>query len=560
MRSLKDRTFSRSESLKKDRSSWITEWQDVSDYVLGVRGRYLGDKQSRGGGSKNHHDRNEQLYNEVGKFSSNTLASGMVAGITSPARPWFELATPDKDMLEYGPVKTWLSEVQKILLMIFARSNFYNAMHSTYRDLGVYGVSPIGCYQNFDNVVRYETYEIGSYCLASNDERDVDTMYREYCLTVENMVRRFGLDNVSQTVKSLYDRGSYDSLVEVLHAIEPNDDRNRLSPLSKDMPFRSVYFEKGDSRQDPMKLSGFQEQPFFAPRWDVMGEDVYSIFYPGADSIGSNKSLQVQEMDKAIAIEKMHNPPLVGDAALANNPLDLIAGGVTFAPNMAATGKPGLASIYDVNLRIGELTADIKEKESRIMRHFYADLFLMVTEMDRAQITATEIAERKEEKLLVLGPVLDRLNNELLDPNIDRVFAMAQRAGILPPPPQELAEVELEVEYVSILAQAQKAVSTSSMEATAAFAINLAAANPDVLDKIDMDQMVDEHARAKGAPPSVVRSDNDVAAIREQRQQQLAQQQAMESAAMMAQSAKTLSETDTSGDNALTTAQQMMGL
>ena len=152
----------------------------------------------------------------------------------------------------------------------------------------------------------------------------------------------------------------------------------------------------------------------------------------------------------------------------------------------------------------------------------------------------------------MLGPVLERLNNELLDPVIDRTFAIAQRAGIIPEPPPELQDVDLKVEYVSVLAQAQKAVSTASMESTAAFAINLAAANPDVVDKIDMDQMVDEYAKAKGTPPKTIRSDDDAADIREQRAQQMAQQMAMEQAAAAAQSAKTLSETDTAGDNALT--------
>lgn len=544
---LREHVTNRWETLKKERSYYIDEWRDMSDFVLGARGRWL-----LGKGQKISDRRNPQLYNEEAKYSCNTLASGMMAGITSPARPWFKLGTPDPELMEYGPVKTWLDDVEKLLLLIFARSNFYNSVHSLYKELGAFGIGCMGMYEDFNNVIRCEPYTIGSYCIAQNGQRVVDTFYREYQQSVEQVVGTFGIDNVSRSVKDLYAKGQYDSPVDIIHAIEPNKDRNLDSPLAKDMPFTSVYFEKGQNGDNPLAIMGFEENPIMSPRWEVVGEDVYASSYPGIDSIGTNKSLQVEEMDKAVAIEKMHNPPLVGDSAINGGELDLIAGGVTYVPNMAATGKPGLQSVYDVNLRINDLKEDIMVKESRIQRAFYADLFLMVTEMDRAQITATEILERREEKMLMLGPVLERLNNELLDPAIDRVFSIAQRKGIIPEPPQELQGMDLKVEYISVLAQAQKAVSTASMESTAAFAMNLATISPDAMDKIDTDQMIDEHARAKGAPPKTIRSDEDANAIREQRAQQMAMQQAVEQAGQAAQAAKTLSETDTTADNALT--------
>jgi hypothetical protein len=378
-------------------------------------------------------------------------------------------------------------------------------------------------------------------------------MYREFTLTVKQCVDRFG-EQCSAHIRHAYDRGDYQTPIDVVHAIEPNDSRKFDSPLSADMRFRSVYFEAGEGCQDGyLHLSGFREDPIMSPRWEVVGEDVYASSYPGIDSIGTNKSLQVEELDKATAIEKMHNPPLVGDAALSQSGmLDLIAGGVSYVPNMAAMGKPGLQSVYDVNMRIGDLKEDIMEKENRISRAFYEDLFLMVTEMDRAQITATEIAERKEEKLLMLGPVLESLNTELLDPVIDRTFSLAQRAGILPPPPSELDNMDLKVEYVSVLAQAQKAVATASMESTIGFAANAAAIWPEARHKIDIMQSIDEYARAKGAPPKVIKSDDDAnaAIAAEQQQAQMAAMAEMANAATA--TAKTMSETDTEADNALT--------
>lgn len=549
--SLKNKVFNRLQAMKTERSPWVSDWQEASDYVLGVRGRFLGEGDSESSSTDVRARRNEMLYNEVAKFAAVTLASGMQAGITSPARPWFKLMPPDPYMAEFGPVKTWVDDVEKILYKIFAKSNFYRSMYQIYLELGVFGVAAMGEFEDFDTVARFETYPVGSYCIALDGKRDVDTLYREYSITVGAAVNKFGLDAVSDYVRRMHSQCQYDAPVSIIHAIEPNRDRKHSSKLAKDMPFRSVYFEKGGPGDNPLLISGFRDKPFFTPRWQVFGEEAYSTIYPGADSLGTNKALQVQEMDKAIAIEKMHNPPLIGDASLARERLDLIAGGVTFSPDMAATGKPGLSPIYDVNPRIAELVQDIDVKENRIYRHFYADLFLMITQMDRRQVTATEIAERKEEKMLMLGPVLESLNNELLDPVVDRTFNLALRAGILPKPPKELQGADLQVEFTGILAQAQKAVSTASIEATARFSAELASVNPDALDKVDTDQMIDEYARAKGAPPKVIRSDEDVAAVREQRAIQMQQQQAMAMASEAVKGAKTLSETEMNGDSAL---------
>jgi len=542
----------RLESLRQQRSGFMSDWRDISDFVLGVQSRFLQSESqnSTDCGSSNRSARNDSLYNETAKFAAQTLASGMMAGITSPARPWFNLVTPDPDMMDYGPAKTWLSQVEKILYMIFARSNFYKAMHTSYLNLGIFGNSCYGIYEDYKTIARFDTFPVGQYFLALNGKSEVDTMYREYSISVRAAVTIFGLDAMSSKVRQYYSNGHYEYNIDIVHVIEPNDNILYGSPLSKDLPWRSFYYEKSDNNKHLIKDSGFNEKAFVSPRWNAFGDDAYSTIYPGIDSLGTNKALQVNELDEAIAIEKQHNPPLVADSGIAREGTDLIAGGITYAPGMSAGGKPGIAPVYQVNPDINGLELTMGKKEQRIQRHFYADLFMMITELDSVR-SATEIAERKEEKLLMLGPVLESVNNEMLDPTIDRVFAMAQRAGILPPPPQELDNVDLKVEYVSILAQAQRAISTASMESTAAFAMQLAQIDPTAFDKIDSDQMIDEHAKAKGAPPSTIRSDDDVLAIREARAEQEAMQMAQAEAAEMAATAETLSKTDTGGDNLL---------
>jgi len=541
---LYDHTMQRREVLKIEHSRYKPEWESVSDYVLGYRPSSLT-------GSDSKASRNELLYNEKAKEASKILVSGMQAGITSPARPWMQYGMEDRDLMDYGPVKEWLDNCQKITLSILARSNFYKAMLLTYRDISCFGVTAKGIYENFDDVARFEPYGIGSYFLGTDGERKTDALYREQRMSIGGMVKRFGRNAVSSTVKNLYDKGKVDSKVKIVHAIEKNDGREFNSPLAREMAWRSTYIEEGAEGQKLLLVSGFESKPFTAPRWQADDDDVYSNSYPGIDCLNTNKSLQVEELDYAIAREKMHNPPLVGDASLRNSGADLIAGGITYVPNMSASGKPGLAPVYDVNPRINELVAAIKQKESRIDRAFYADLFLMITDLDRAQITATEIAERKEEKMLMMGPVLESLNTEEFDPEIDRVFNMAQKAGLFPPPPQELENVDLKIEYISVLHQAQKAVSTASIEATTAFAANLSVVWPEVRHKIKPMQAVDEYAQAKGASPKILRGDEEAQARVDAENQALAQQQAMEQGAGAAQTAKTLSEASLDEDSVL---------
>lgn len=549
--SLQSQLRQRISSLKEVRDEYLDEWRDDADFVLGYMPRPL---VKSDGGDRKIRERNEFLMNEQALWANNVLASGMMAGITSPARKWFELTTPDQEMMEYAPVKNWLSRVEERMMMIFARSNFYRASHSLYFQMGAFGQGVMTGFEDFRDVVRFENYDIGSYLLAKDGYGRIDRFYREYTMTVREAVTRFGYDNLPQAYKTQFNNNELESLIQVVHCIEPNDMRKVASPLARDMAWRSVYLDADNDSHPPLMQSGFNSQPFFAPRWTVIGEDVYATQYPAFNAMGTNKALQVEELDKATAIEKQHNPPLVGDASLQNGGVDLIAGGITFAAGMSQTGKPGLSPVYNVAPNVNHLMEDIRDKEARISQAFYADLFLMVSNMDRRNVTATEIAERKEEKLLMLGPTLERINDEFLDPVIDRVFDIAMRKGVLPPPPQELQRdggMDLGIEYISVLAKAQKAVSTESMDVTAAFITNLSQFDQSALDKLNTDEMIDEYARAKGAPPSIIRTNDDAETIRQQRREQQAAAQRAMLAQQAIESAKTLGDTSVEEGTAL---------
>jgi len=191
----------------------------------------------------------------------------------------------------------------------------------------------------------------------------------------------------------------------------------------------------------------------------------------------------------------------------------------------------------------------------RIQQSFFADLFLMLATAGPDQrMTATEVAERHEEKLLMLGPVLERLHNELLEPLIDITFDHMARDGALPPPPDALEGQDLSVEFISMLAQAQRAIGVNSVDRLLGTVGAISQWNQEVLDKIDVDAVVDTYADKLGVPPELIVSDDQVAMVREKRAEMQAAQAQTAEFREQAAAAKDLAAADTATQNALTDA------
>jgi hypothetical protein len=534
----------RKSALWNERTSWITHWREISDYQQPRAGRYFTTDRNRGDKRANH------IHDNTAIFASRTLAAGLMSGVTSPARPWFRLEIRDKDLMESGPVKTWLHDTAALLRAIFATSNTYRALHSLYEELGLFGTGVSFVMPDFDNVIHHYPLTAGEYALATNSKGEVDTLCREFQMTVGQMVEQFGKENCSNTVIDLYNKGSYDAWVDVVHMIEPRRNRDVSKADGRNKKFASIYLEPGKDNMDKfLSESGFNRFPALAPRWVVTGNDIYGTS-PGMECLGDVKQLQHQQLRKSQGIDYQVNPPLQVPVGYSEASKARLPGGVFYVQQ---TGQnQAVRSAFEVQLDMQHLLIDIQDVRERIRSAYYADLFMMLANDTRSGITATEVAERHEEKLLMLGPVLERLHNELLQPMIDIAFERASEAGILPEPPQELQGVELQVEFISVLAQAQRAVATQGMDRLLATVGNLAAVSPGVLDKIDFDQVVDIYGEAYGVDPKVIVPDDVVAQLRQQKAEAAAAQQAAMMVPPAVDTAKTASEINPEGmDNVM---------
>ena len=536
--------YKRFGQLKTERSSYVSHWKEISDYLIPRSGRFF--VQDKNMGQRRHN----AIYDSTGTRALRVLAAGMMAGMTSPARPWFKLATADSELMKYGPVKVWLNEVTKLMLTIFQRSNTYRSLHSMYEELGAFGTGAAVIMDDFNSVIRHYTLTIGEFCLAQNFRGEVDCLYREFDKTVAELVKEFGYDKCSKHVRNLFDRGNLDVDVTIVHAIEPREDRDPKKKDAKNMAFKSIYFELGRDRdgEEFLSESGFEKFPAVCPRWGLIGGDVYGSS-PGMEALGDIKQLQHEQLRKAEAIDYKTKPPLQIPTSMKNRDVDSLPGGLSFVD---ATAQGGIRTMFEVALDLNHLLMDIQDVRTRINSTFYADLFLMLSQAPTNTMTATEVAERHEEKLLMLGPVLERLHNELLDPLINITFDKMIRAGIVPPPPEELQGQEINVEFVSMLAQAQRAVGTNAVDRFIGTIGAVAQARPDVLDKFDTDKWADIYSEMLGVDPELIVPDDKVALVRQQRAQQQAQMQQMAMAQQGAQAAKDMSQVNTKEKNGLT--------
>lgn len=442
-------------ALDRERATWFAHWRELSDFIMPRRGSFLGrrTRSSERGGKLN-----PKLLDATAMLAARTLASGLMAGLTSPARPWFTLGLGSPALSAVPEVRAWLDDVAARMFRTIARSNLYNALAIAYEELAVFGTASVLVVEDSRDVVRAYPLSAGEYWLAASDRLTVNTLYRSLAMTSFQLVERFGRDAVSTVVRERYDRGEWDHEVEVVHCIEPNPDampNSGFGRFREQMPFRSVWYERAgtDGEGRLLDLGGFEEFPALCPRWHLSGNDVYGRS-PGMDALPDSKSLQLMQLRFAETLDKMVNPPMVASPQLRGQPAASTPAAITY---VADTEGVGFRPAYQIKPPLAEFSAAIAARQQAVQRAFHADLFLMATELKDVR-SATEIAERRAEKLVMLGPVLERLHDDLLEPLVGRVFQIMGRAGHIPPPPfAELDGLRLQPEYVSPMSSLQGA-------------------------------------------------------------------------------------------------------
>lgn len=548
--------------MDSDRAPFVPLWKELSDNFSPARQRFNLAETIKASRS------NSKIIDSTPVQAKNILRAGKMGGITSPARPWFKYSTQDPELSEWGAVKRWLWDVQTIISGTFNRSNLYSVLPNMYGDNGTFGTSPIGVFEKFDDQVMHnECYPIGSYRIAQDEYGRVNVFSRDFRYTVGQLVSRFGKkkadgsadwSNFSQRVRQAYEAGNYQTKVDIHMWVGPNRDFIPYSPWSINKPFIAAYHELScggspsyNSQEGEIFLSeqGYDYFPILCARWEKNDEDAYGVDCPGMTTLGDARQLQLGERRILEAVERKNRPPMIAPTSMRGKENIHVPGSTTYMD--LREGMQGIRSAYDINFDITEMEVKQAQCRQRIDRGWYADLFLMLSNMEQRDRTAYEIAERKEEKLLALGPVLEMINGDVLDPYMDIAFHTHLKRGLLPPIPEELRGQQLKIEYTSVTAQAQKLIGISSMDRFIQSFQVIASIDPRAVRKIKADQVVDIYADILSVDPNAVRTDDEVAEIDRQEAAQIQQQNQMAMMQQGADTAQKLATTPTSGDNAL---------
>lgn len=550
----RQRVQRRVEALNQQRVSWLAHWQDINRVLLPRTGDFLGATPNQGS------RRNTDILDNTATAALTTLQAGMHSGMTSPARPWLKIETRNTGLMESKAVSKWCDEVTQMLRTIFSRSNTYRTLHGMYGGIGAYGTATSILLPDFKDVIRFYPLATGEYSIGVDERGETNSIARKFQMTVGQIVERYvrGRDDVmdwskaSVTVKNLWDRHDVDVWVPVRHLIQPRAFRDSSRLDARNMPFESICIEDGSEADKVLNESGFRRFPGVVMRWVVEGQDVYGSNCPGMVALGDIQQLQVEQAKKSKAIDYQADPPVQVPFSMKGQETDLLPGGLTYVDMMSP--HAAIRTAFEVPLNLQHLIMDLQDVRGRIRTAFYQDLFLFISSLEgKGDRTAREVAEIHEEKLLMLGPVVENIE-DALHHMVDTAFDAAAEAGILPPPPPEVQGAELKVEFIGLLSQAQRAVSMSGVDRIIGATASIAAAkqDPSVWDMINTDEVISKAAGYLAIDPEMVRGIDEVNAIRQQRQQAMQAQQQAAQIGQAAKAAKDLAGADMSTNNALT--------
>ena len=514
---LTKKLLKRFDRLKSNRQNWESHWQEVADYM---QPRKADVTKTRSKGDK----RTELVFDSSPMQAVELLAASLHGMLTNPATPWFSLKFKGTDLENDDDAKAWLEEATEVMYTAFNRSNFQQEIFELYHDLITFGTAAMFIEEDEEDILKFSTRHINEMYISENDKGRIDTIFRKFRLTARAAIQKFGA-NVSNNIVTTHRKDPYEE-IDIIHAVYPRSDFDPKKQDKGKMPFESVYFEAGTG--DELSVSGFREFPFVVPRYLKASHEIYGRS-PAMTALPDVKMLNEMSKTTIKSAQKQVDPPLLVPDDGFILPVRTVPGGLNFyragTRDRIETLNIGANTPLGLNME--------EQRRNSIRNAFYVNQLMM---QNGPQMTATEVIQRNEEKMRLLGPVLGRLQSELLKPLIDRAFSLILRKNLFPQAPDFLAGQDVEIEYVSPLAKAQKSTELQSIMRGIEILGSLANVAP-VFDHVNMDKLVKHLMDVVGVPQKVLKSSSEVQADRQAAQEQQAQQQQMAQMQQLAETA-----------------------
>ena len=515
-----DRAIARHEQMKAARGTWESHWSEIAELMIPRKGSF---NTTWVPGT----ERRWNIYDSTGPWALEQFAAGLHGVLTPPDRPWFGLTLKGKaDGDTDQPIKEWLGDVATAITSVIndPESGWTAAVFDAWLEVGAFGTAIIHAEEGPDEngpAVIFTSQPLHTCFIGEDRHGRVDTIYRAWAMPARQVADTWPKTASAEVRKKAEDDPT--AKIKILHAVEPDPDG---------LGWISLYIER-DAKQ-VLDNGNYPELPYLVARWVRGSGEVYARS-PGMVALPDVRMINAMKRTVLRGAQKIVDPPLMVPDDDYITPIRTVPGaliirraGAEAIQPLQTGGNPGLGM---------DLMGRTRED---ILNAFNVELFRL---SDGPAKTATEVLYRREERLRLLGPVVGRLQRELLGPLIDRVYNVLLRRGELPALPEEAKDAEeagLDVKYSSPLAMAQKVSRTAGAEQVLGLIGNLAQMDPGVVDNLDVDQTLRIMADAQSAPPAMLRSLEEVAQMRQQRaeaQQQQQQQAQMAQMAQMAQAA-----------------------
>ena len=505
--------------LMDKRSTWESHWQECADYMQPRKAEIT---KERARGDK----RNIQIFDATAIHALELLAASLQGMLTSSANRWFAMRYKENVLNESDEAKEWLEDSTDKMYLAFGRSNFQQEVFETYHDLITFGTSCLMIEEDENDIVRFSSRHIKEFYIQENKRGFVDTVYRRFKMPVGAAVDKFGLENFSREIVSLFKKEPFEE-VELVHVVRPRSIYNENKLDKKNMPFQSVYFEYGSGHI--INIGGFNEMPYVVPRYLKASTEIYGRS-PAMNALPDVKVLNKMVETAMKAAAKQVDPPLLVPDDSMLSPIRMSAGSL----NYYRSGSRDRIEPLNIGQQTSVTLNQENQRREAIAKSFHIDQLLVQA---NRTMTATEVLQRNEEKMRILGPALARLQQELLQPMILRVFNIMLRNKMFRQAPEILANQEVDIEYVSPMALAQKGQELQSLMRGLELFGQIGQIAP-VQDYIDEEGLIKQIIRITGLPARMIKSDKEVKMIREQRAAAQAQQAQMMQAMQEAKVAK----------------------
>ncbi len=500
----------RFEYIKANRTNWGNHWQEIFERCLPTKATVT---VSRTPGTKLP----TTIYDGTAIYATQVLAAGLHSYMTNPTSRWFALGMENEALMEVTSIKRWLKDCEDIIFSTLNGSNFNQSIHEAYIEFSAIGNCALYEDEDIKDTVKFHARPMAEIYILANARGAIDTIFRSFILTARQAKQLWG-SNAGSEVDKLINSNRVEESLPFLHIVLPREDRDIRKADASNMPFASVYIEPKKGKL--LSEGGYEEFPFFTPRFYKVAESEYA-YGPGSLALADIKTLNSMSKTILKGAQKTVDPAIIipNDGYLL--PFKTGAGKINFKNSLDADAK---VETLDIKRDIGIGLEMEDRRREQIKWAFFVDLFLMLAQQPK--MTATEVLERVNEKMLILGPVLGRLMHELLDPIITRTFAILARNLKLPAPPPELLDEEgnaiedYKIKYISPLAKAQRAAETKSIGSLIGAVREMAEMDTSVVDNINFDKAARAVAEISNVSADILRSDDEIAAIRQQRQEQ----------------------------------------